>query len=145
MVIPIAHAPIPTDVSNLIRESASIHATDTEYFDTVHLWWSIISKHSSYSQIVNPLISRRDDVALLLLCIKLVVWRSLAHDLDSRKGLYLAAKRYCIELEPHGTFDIRALQATILITLYEFGPPFIHPSYLPSHLVPATEERSGLI
>ncbi len=131
MIIPTVDAPIPTDVSSLIGDNTTIQATTTEYFATVHLWWSILSKHSFNSQILNPLVPRRGDVVLLLLCMKLIVWRPTADELEPRTTLYFTAKRYYIELEAEGNFTIRALQAAILIALYEFGHG-IYPSVLSS-------------
>jgi hypothetical protein len=131
MVIAGAEVSAPNHVSNMIGDGASILATAVEYFETVHLWWSIISKHSFYCQVLNPLIPRRADVGLLLLCMKLIIWRPTVVDPDPRTALYLTAKRYITELESQGTLSIRALQAGILIALYEFGHG-IYPSALTS-------------
>lgn len=121
MVVPAADTWIPANVLSMIGDSASVQANAAEYFQTVHLWWSIISKHSFYNNIVNPLVPRPGDAALLLLCMRLIVWRPPADDSEPRTTLYLNAKRYCTELESRGTFSIRALQSMILIALYEFG------------------------
>ncbi|KAJ9613933.1 hypothetical protein H2200_002069 [Cladophialophora chaetospira] len=131
MIIPAADLLIPADVSSLVGDSASVQATAAEYFETVHLWWSILSKHSFYSHLLNPLVPRRGDVVLLLLCMKLIVWRPSADNPDPRTALYFTAKRFHTELESQGAFSIRALQAVILIALYEFGHG-IYPSVLSS-------------
>ncbi|KIX95323.1 uncharacterized protein Z520_08840 [Fonsecaea multimorphosa CBS 102226] len=131
---------IPESVSSLLGDLAAVQKVATEYFGTVHCWWSIISKHSFYKRLMNPLRPRQADAALLLLCMKLIIWRPSEGTQDPRTPLYLAAKRYSTELEVAGAFSIRGLQAAVLIALYEFA----HGIYPSAFLSVASCARYGV-
>lgn len=118
--LPTVDTPVPRYVSDLVGTAADIMVYSSEYFSTIHDWWSIISKKRFYEHTTNPLVPRAPDTALLLLCMKLINWTPTSGE-SARSPLYLAAKRYYHELESTGMFTLRALQATILIALYEFG------------------------
>ncbi|OAP61022.1 hypothetical protein AYL99_06026 [Fonsecaea erecta] len=127
MVVADVASAVPHSVSRLLGDLAAIQKDAAEYFGTVHCWWSIISKHSFYNRLLNPLVPRQGDVALLFLCMKLIIWRPGEERQDPRTPLYLAAKRYSTELEVAGAFSIRGLQAALLIAVYEFAHG-IYPS-----------------
>ncbi|KIW91202.1 uncharacterized protein Z519_08098 [Cladophialophora bantiana CBS 173.52] len=127
MVVTDVHPAVPESVLSLLGDFASVQKDAAEYFRTVHCWWSIISKHSFYNQLLNPLVPRQGDVSLLLLCMKLIIWRPSEERQDPRTALYLAAKHYSTELEVAGVFSIRGLQAAVLIAVYEYAHG-IYPS-----------------
>lgn len=120
---------MPVYVSRLVGDFDTIQQDAAEYFSTVHCWWSIISKQSFYNNLMNPLIPRRADAHLILLCMKLITWSPSAEEQDPRTSLYFAAKQYFTELEAAGVFSIRALQSGVLIAVYELGHG-IYPSAL---------------
>ncbi|KIW31640.1 uncharacterized protein PV07_03258 [Cladophialophora immunda] len=127
MTVADVHSAVPESVSSLLGDTAALQKDAAEYFRTVHCWWSIISKHSFYNRLMNPLVPRQGDVVLLLLCMKLITWRPSEEGKDPRTPLYLAAKHYATELEVVGSFSIRGLQAAVLIAVYEFAHG-IYPS-----------------
>ncbi|OAG42371.1 hypothetical protein AYO21_03247 [Fonsecaea monophora] len=139
MVVADVQSTVPRNVSALLGDAATLRQDGAEYFRTVHCWWSIISKHSFYNRLVNPLVPRQGDVALLLLCMKLIIWRPSEERQDPRTPLYLAAKHYATELEVAGAFSIRGLQAAVLIAVYEFA----HAIYPSAVLSIASCARSG--
>jgi hypothetical protein len=129
MEIPNIDSAIPSKISDMLGDFTSIRETATEYFRSVHCWWSIISQQSFYSRLINPLVPRRGDAALLLLCMKLIIWSPSLEEPDPRTVLYFATKHYITEIETAGTFNIRTLQSGVLIALYEVANG-IYPSAL---------------
>ena len=73
MTLSINDTEVPKYVSDVVGDSASVTAAPSEYFQTVHLWWSILSQGVFHRQVLNPLVPRCEDTALLLLCMKLII------------------------------------------------------------------------
>jgi Fungal specific transcription factor domain len=128
--IPRAGASIPSYVKEIIGDSASIKITATEFFNTIHVWFPILSKTKFYSQVLNPLSQLRADVALLIMSIKLLTWYPSKHDSAPRTLLYKLTKRFYSEIEESGIGSVQVLQAGIFIALYEFGHAIYPAAYL---------------
>lgn len=140
MQMPIPQVAIPSYIWNLLGDKAEIQETAMEFFSTIHLWMSIISKKRFYDHLLNPLISPRADFALLFLCMKLMNWMPADEDSSPRTPLYLAAKQYFMEVETAGILTLQAMQAGILIGLYELG----HAIYPAASLSISACARYGL-
>jgi hypothetical protein len=130
MEIPKPSVPIPYYVSIFIDDEEHVRRVAARFFVTVHNYWPIISKKTFYDRLINPLLKPRADVALLCLCIRLVTWRPSESGDDPLTETYLAAKRYYVELEIAGVFSIQALQAGVLIALYELGHGIYPSAYM---------------
>ncbi|KAH9204335.1 hypothetical protein DL95DRAFT_398601 [Leptodontidium sp. 2 PMI_412] len=106
----------------------------------------IVSKTRLYRHLLNPLVPRRTDVALLILCMKLVTQSPTSTsgqdmedvDVDEVGEMkdwlppveYLAAKRLHAELAEGGGFSTQVLQSGVLIALYEYGHAIYPAAYL---------------
>src|SRR6187402_852096 len=63
--------PIPSQVLELIGDFNNWRSIAAVFFETVHLWIPMVSKSRLYGHMLNPLVPRRTDVALLILCMRL--------------------------------------------------------------------------
>lgn len=128
--IPPINITIPTYILDLIGDLSNWRSIATEFFETIHAWFPIVSKPRLYGHLLNPLVPRRTDVALLILCMRLATLfptEGLPIDLTPE---YLAAKRFHSELEGAGAFSTQILQAGVLISLYEYGHAIYPAAYL---------------
>jgi hypothetical protein len=114
--IPRVEAPIPRYVLDLIGDFSRWRSIATKFFETVHTFMPIVSKPRLYGRLLNPLAPRRSDVALLLLCMRLITMLPAGTPM-SRTPEYLAAKRFHTELELTAGFSPQVLQAGVLIAL----------------------------
>jgi hypothetical protein len=122
-------APIPRYILDLIGDFSQWRSIATKFFETVHTFMPIVSKPRLYGRLLNPLAPRRSDVALLLLCMRLITMLP-AGALMSRTPEYIAAKRFHTELELTGGFSPQVLQAGVLIALHEYGHAIYPAAYL---------------
>lgn len=112
----------PGYVVQLIGSDSDIRAFSSCFFDTVQNWMPIISKKRFYNQYISSV--SRPEFALLLLCVKLTT--EVPTD-DPQTMTYIAAKQFYLEVETAGILSIHALQAGVLLALYELAHG-IHPS-----------------
>lgn len=90
----------------------------------------MVSKQNFYRHLLNPLSQPRTDVALLLLCMRLVLTVVPDQTPPSTTVIYLAAKQFCLEIETTGTQSLQALQAKLLISIYELGHAIYPAAYM---------------
>jgi hypothetical protein len=109
------------DVLELLGDGATLQATITEYFATVHKWMPIFSQKRLTRNMANPLWEAGPDLALLFLCMKLVISRPQDGIESSQNHIYVSAKRFIALLEATGTATLLMLQANILVTWFEYG------------------------
>ncbi|KAH7348393.1 putative fungal-specific transcription factor [Rhexocercosporidium sp. MPI-PUGE-AT-0058] len=144
--IPTLSIPTPAYLPPLIGEFNTWRSTAANFFDTVHRWLPIVSKARLYSHLLNPLVPRRTDVALLVLCMKLATLFPTSSPTSDRVELdedgdrgerewvppveYLAAKRLHADLVEGGGFSTQVLQSGVLIALYEYGHAIYPAAYL---------------
>jgi hypothetical protein len=121
--------PIPPSVVSLIRDTTAIRLVASQYFGSIHIWLPFISKMRFYKNVLNTLSQPRADVALLLLCMKLIAASPSEQEAveGPQSRLYLTAKRFLLDIELAGILTLQASQACILLTLYELGHA-IYPS-----------------
>ncbi|KAE8356375.1 fungal-specific transcription factor domain protein [Aspergillus coremiiformis] len=114
------HVPVSEDVSTALGRQDDIENIISRYFGTVHIWMPIISKIRLGRLIQQTQQAVKADVALLLLCMKLVCEVPHAQRTGSSE-LYRIAKRFSHELELSGLFTLRTVQASVLLSVYEMG------------------------
>lgn len=127
--IPRTEAPTPKYILDLIGEFSEWPNIGFKFFETVHSFMPIISKVRFYGRLLNPLAPRRNDVALLVLCMRLATMLPAGIPM-SKTPEYLAAKRFHAALEITGPFSPQVLQAALLIALYEYGHAIYPAAYL---------------
>jgi hypothetical protein len=116
---------IPPELQALtedIREQAKV------YFRTVHPWIPFLSKKSFNERLLSPFTSRDTDIILLFACVKLVCSRPEGE--NARTTAYMTIKSALLEAELAGVLTIRALQAWILICVFEIGHAIYPSAYL---------------
>jgi len=129
--IPKISIPVPTYVREVIGDDAEIRSVAFKFFDTIHSYFPIISKQRFYSNLMNPLAQPRADVALLVLCMRLVTLSYLTKDVRMASvPEYFTAKKFYAAVEEAGACSTQVLQAGILIAFYEFGHAIYPAAYL---------------
>jgi Fungal specific transcription factor domain len=132
MVIPNVTLPAPLSVVSLIGDTTAIRLVASQYFESIHIWLPFISKIRFYKNVLNPLSQLRADVALLVLCMKLITESPSQHEAtdDPQTRAYLTAKRFLLDLELTGILTLQVSQACILLTLYELGHAIYPSAYI---------------
>ncbi|KAL2830166.1 hypothetical protein BJY01DRAFT_120704 [Aspergillus pseudoustus] len=115
-----ATIPAPREISVALGGEAEIQSITATYFQTVHFYLPFVSKIKVARHIQSVEGSLKADIALLLLCMKLVQEVPNIDDPQSFE-LYDLAKDFRTKLGLHGVVTLRALQANILLLLYEIG------------------------
>jgi hypothetical protein len=113
-----------------LGDAATIQATITEYFATIHKWMPIFSQKRLTRNMANPLWEAGPDLALLFLCMKLIISRPQDGIESSQHPIYASAKRFVVLLEATGTATLFMLQANILITWFEYGQAIYPAAYM---------------
>jgi hypothetical protein len=126
-------------VRELIGDDGEIRLMASNYFNTIHTYFPIISKQRFYSTLMNPLSQPRADVALLVLCMRLTTVPRSKDPMVSTPE-YSAAKNFYAAVEGAGACSTQVLQSGILIAFYEFG----HAIYPAAHFSVGTCARYGV-
>jgi hypothetical protein len=88
-----------------------------------------ISKTWTFKHLLSPLSQAHADSTLLLLSIQLISWIPSASE-NPKTPMYIAAKQFFFEIETAGSLSIRAIQAGLLIGLYEIGHCIYPAAYM---------------
>jgi hypothetical protein len=118
--VPTNDSLVPDEIAAVLGNQLDIDDVKFHYFSSVHTWMPIISKMRLNRVTEQTPRSIKADVALLLLCMKLV--QEIPH--PQRTGfseLYATAKRFSKELEIKGLLTLRTVQAELLLSVYELG------------------------
>ncbi|CAH0045660.1 unnamed protein product [Clonostachys solani] len=99
----------------------------SSYFGDVHIWLPVLPKQQIYAYLETSKWDLPVDVALLFLCIRLLVSSPETWPAGPRSSIYITAKQGLAGLEIGGILSETALQAGLLISLYEMGHG-IYPS-----------------
>ena len=130
MRLPIPTTSIPAHIQSLVGDSTQVRDMAALFFNSVHNYMPIVSRKLFYDRLLNPLQEPRSDVALLCLCMKLSVWSESSNETNPQNDLYLAAKRYVVELEASGVLTLALMQACLLLSLYEIGHGIYPAAYM---------------
>lgn len=129
--IPKVQIPVPGYVREVVGDDTEIRNVAVRYFDTIHSYFPIVSKQRFYSVLMNPLAQPRADVALLVLCMRLVTSSYSTNDIRMASlPEYFTAKKFYSSVEAAGTCSTQVLQAGILIAFYEFAHAIYPAAYL---------------
>lgn len=123
--------PIPPEVLSMLGSSIlDIQDIVGRYFENIHTWLPFISRKRMELTLTNPGLEMTFDLALLLLCMKLITQVPMGDPQRARGPLYTLAKRTLYLAESHGLICIRTLQANILVAAYEIGHAIYPAAYL---------------
>jgi hypothetical protein len=107
------------DVLEILSNANALQQAVTDYFNTIHCWFPIISKKRM--NMGEPLHEGGSDLAMLFLAMKLVSSQPVNGVASAESHLYIASKRFIALLESSGTISLMYLQAMVLVAIYEFG------------------------
>jgi hypothetical protein len=110
----------PDEILTCLGGQAELDNIKNGYFQTIHSWMPFISKIKLERAIQEHTGSLKADTALLLLCMKLVQLGPEGQDRHSLE-MYTAAKKFSKNLEFEEVLTLRAIQAGILLLIYELG------------------------
>lgn len=110
---------LPDYVAQHLGGAAKQHEFSTHYFEVTHQWLPIVSKPKFHREMAASPATIGLDMALLLLCMKLIDWQPVAD--TPQTTLYEATKRFFLDTELAGVMSLRLLQAAVLIAFYELG------------------------
>ncbi|RQM07099.1 hypothetical protein DH86_00003874, partial [Scytalidium sp. 3C] len=113
-------------IGELAGSISDIQSSSTTYFNTVHKWMPIVSKRQFYATLLHRMTTRRAELLLLTLSMKL----SSSNVEVAETDLYRAVKQLHFEAESCGTLSILVLQAGVIIALYELGHAIYPAAYL---------------
>lgn len=114
--------PIPNEVLAFLGTPNEILLVQEEYFQTINPWMPIISTRLLRKAIHGSKVEPRADLALLLLCMKLITSKPLSSSFGStRSNLYRSAKKLYRSIEREKRYSTHFLQSGLLISLYELG------------------------
>jgi hypothetical protein len=131
MTVTTPAVPVPPEVSAALGTSIlDIQDVVDRYFANVHTWLPFISRKRMELTLTNPALELSFDLALLLLCMKLIVQVPSGGPRGARSPLYALAKRVFFTAESQGLICCRILQANILIAAYEIGHAIYPAAYL---------------
>lgn len=130
MRLPIPAIAVPLHIQSFLGDSTQIAETAVNFFSSVHNYLPVVSKKLFYDRLLNPLQDTRADVALLCLCMGLSIWSQTSQELDPQNDVYLAARRYAMELEASGVLTLPLLQACLLLSIYEIGHSVYPAAYI---------------
>lgn len=120
----------PDYIFRAIGDEVEIQSIIGAHFFSTFTWMGIVSKKKLYQENLVPSAALEADVALLILCMKLVNDRAAVDAVDSRTNLYATAKGFYRLVESSGIVSMRLLQAGLLIALYETGHAIYPEAYL---------------
>lgn len=104
---------------NYIGDDTAVLRLASAYFAGIHLWLPMVSTRRLTASLQTG--SMQFDTALLLLAMKLVTSRLEEGSTAVDHYLYAACKRYTNTLPETPFLSLSFLQATILVSLYEYG------------------------
>lgn len=112
----------PDDICAALGGLADIDSIKAGYFQSIHVWFPFVSKirmNRITTQVSQS--SLKGDIALLLLCMKLI--QEVPGNRQSRQSLelYKLAKEFSKKLELEGLLTLSTVQAGVLLLLYELG------------------------
>jgi hypothetical protein len=122
--------PIPDLILGVIGNRVEIRTTVGSYFFSIHPWIAFISQKTLYHDLELSTHEPDLDVALLVLCMKLINIRPRERPADPRTPLYIMTKKFSAMVESEGIGSMRLIQSGILVALYEMGHAIYPAAYL---------------
>ncbi|EAW06925.1 transcription factor domain protein [Aspergillus clavatus NRRL 1] len=110
----------PDEITAALGSQSDIDHIRAEYFQSIHIGMPCISRIRVLRLTQSPRGALKADIALLLLCMKLV--QEVPHRQDPRSlELYTTTKEFSKRLELEGLLTLRTVQASLLLLIYEIG------------------------
>ena len=134
---------VPSNALSALGDSAQLRQMIEHYFATVHSYFPVVSKIRLYQHLANPLHEPGADIALLFLAMKLVC-SSIPEGMPAQTQQYQDAKSLYQYVEAQNGFSVQAIQAGLLIGLFEIGHSIWPAAYLTVGNIARLGYASGL-
>jgi hypothetical protein len=118
--IPRPAVSVPEEVVELLKED-DIGEMVELYFSTIHKWLPIVSRKRLFLTLSSPSACQGAELALLLLCMKLITNIPPGDSLSAQNTLYLTAKTFFTVVESSALMTVQLVQAALLLCAYEVG------------------------
>ena len=132
MTIPVPSVEIPQKIHNSLGSVLDMRDIVDRYFENIHQWLPIHSRKRMQIKLQTPSLELTADLALLLLCMKLITQGGHTTPQDAQSPLYWMIKRHATVVESSGLITLYYLQSLLLITAYELGHAIYPAAYLSS-------------
>lgn len=109
----------------------SVQAVIVEYASTIHRWMPVVSQRNLL-QVMEGTWETEPELALLLLCMHLITSRPQDGIESSQNPAYISAKRLISVMEASGMISLLVLQASLLVTFYEYGQSIYPAAWMSS-------------
>jgi hypothetical protein len=121
---------VPPGALQLLGSSAELMQMTEHYFNTVHVFFNVISKIRLFQHLTNPGYRLGADMALLFLSMKMAMAEPSGENVSGLPQIYQDVKSLYTYVESQNGFSIRLIQAGLLISLYEIGHAIYPAAYL---------------
>jgi hypothetical protein len=111
---------VPEEVLELLREDDNGGMVES-YFSTIHKWLPVVSRKRLFLTLSGPNACQGAELALLLLCMKLITHIPPQDSLSAQDTLYLTAKTFFTVVESSALMTVQLAQAALLLCAYEVG------------------------
>jgi Fungal specific transcription factor domain/Fungal Zn(2)-Cys(6) binuclear cluster domain len=118
--IPRPAVSVPEEVLELLKED-DIGGMVESYFSTIHKWLPIVSRKRLFLTLSSPNACQGAELALLLLCMKLITHMPPDDSRSAQNPLYLTAKTFFTVLESSASMTVQLVQSALLLCAYEVG------------------------
>jgi hypothetical protein len=121
---------IRTNVNNMITDKlkslagdiSAIRSTATKYFNSIHVWFPILSELSYYERLTGVFVQPGAEYSVLSLSMMLIITTPPEKDtLDSFTSLYILVKSSIAIVEAANINSLEIVQSRLLVSLFEFG------------------------
>ena len=127
--IPRPAVSVPEEVHAMLNED-DIGRMVEAYFSTIHKWFPIVSRKRLYLTLSSSNACHGAELALLLLCMKLITQPPTDGSRSAQNTLYLTAKTFSTVVESSASMTIQMAQSALLLCAYEVGHSIYPAAYL---------------
>jgi len=132
--------PIPHVVLKFLGGLGEILQFRADYERQIHGWMPVISSRLLRKALIDDTTEPRADLALLLLCMKLITTPPKSTDYNMRTRLWSTARSLYRSIDQTKRYSTSFLQSGLLITLYEVS----HSLYPEAHYSLIKNARLGV-
>jgi hypothetical protein len=118
--VPRPNISVPDEVLALLRDG-DIPGMVELYFSTIHKWLPVVSRKRLILTLGSPTAEQGAELALLLLCMRLITQIPPDDSRSTQNTLYLTAKTFFTVVESSASMAVQLIQSALLLGAYEVG------------------------
>ncbi len=116
------------ELQDFVGDIFADNAFVSKYFDSVHPWFSFLSKRMFMGKVLNPLGQPQPGSRLLIAAMKLII--EPVGDGGPQTAAYRCIKDVIHRAETSNVLTFRVFQALVLVALYEIGHAIYPAAFL---------------